>query len=134
MSNAVKNLMIRDFRVLHLGYDFAGYEIQREKDLSFHHTIISRAQCKKEHLGDGYWYWNGSILVQNTSHNYLHEIQRHDEDRFYAISSELIDENIKGKIDRENLERIEDILRSYEREFDVPKEEYVRRLMLWKKN
>ena len=35
---------------------------------------------------------------------------------FLAITSEMIDENVKGYLDRENLLRIRDILEQFERE------------------
>lgn len=126
----VKDLMINDYKVMQLGYDFMGYQVKRKQDLSFHHTLFSRSFCNKNGLGDGYWEWNGSILVQRSSHDYLHYIKRFDEDRFYAITSELFDENIKGRIDKDNIRAIHDILDSFEREYDVPREEYVKRLKI----
>ena len=61
-------------------------------------------------------FWNGAILVQNTSHEYLHTIERTDEDMFLAITSEMIDENVLKEIRLENLKRIRDILLQFERE------------------
>ena len=84
---------------------------------------------------EGYLYWNGAILRQDTSHDYLHTIENYDYDRFLAITSELIDENILGELSIENLRRIRDILISFEREYSnersksgnlIIKESYVR--------
>ena len=36
---------------------------------------------------------------------------------FYAITSEMIDENIKGYLDIENIKAIDDILINFEREY-----------------
>ena len=61
---------------------------------------------------------NGAILRQNTSHDYLHSIERIDPEIFYLITSELIDENIMRKIEIANLKRIRDLLLYFEREHD----------------
>nr|DAN14410.1 MAG TPA: hypothetical protein [Bacteriophage sp.] len=61
---------------------------------------------------------NGAILRQNTSHDYLHRINLVDPEIFYLITSELIDENIKRRVDIENLKKIRDLLLYFEREHD----------------
>lgn len=57
---------------------------------------------------------------------------------FNALTNEMIDENIKGYLDMENLKYIDDILRCFEREYcgqrtkkgkPIIKEEYTRRLL-----
>lgn len=108
--------MIKIYRIKH--FDFMGYDIKRKESLSFHHLIVPHRYCKQQGLGDGYYKWNGAILVQDTSHDYLHTIEHIDYDVFSAITSEMIDMNIKGKLDIENLRYIRDILLSFEREHD----------------
>jgi hypothetical protein len=110
--------MVNDFKIMKLGYDFLGYKVNRKQDLSYHHLIIPRRHCKGAGLGEGYLYWNGAILRQNTSHNYLHIIENIDPEIFCLITSEMIDENIKRKIDIDNLKRIKDLLIYFEREHD----------------
>lgn len=110
--------MIKDFKIMKLGFDFMGYKVDKKQSLSFHHLIIPHRESKNYGIGDGYLYWNGAILRQNTSHDYLHVIERIDEEIFYLITSEMIDENIKGKIDIDNLKRIRDLLLYFEREHD----------------
>lgn len=100
--------MIKDFRITKLGYDFMGYNVNKNASLSFHHLIIPHRDCKMRGLGEGYLYWNGAILKQNTSHDYLHLIESKDYDIFLAITSEMIDENIKGYLDISNLKQIHD--------------------------
>ena len=128
--------MIKEYRLMKLGYDFMGYEIKNKQDLSFHHLIVPRRNCKAMGLGEGYLEWNGAILNQNTSHDYLHLIEAKDYDMFLAITSELIDENVKGHLDIDNLRRIHDILECFEREHSndrgkkgkvLIKQEYMRR-------
>ena len=114
----VTKLMIRDFKIMKLGMDFMGYHVNRKQDLSFHHLIIPRRHCKEAGLGEGYLYWNGAILRQNSSHDYLHLIENVDPDIFYELTSEMIDENIKGRLDIDNLKRIHDLLLYFEREHD----------------
>ena len=108
--------MIKLYKIKELGYDFMGYTYNQQKCLSFHHLIVPHRECKKAGLGEGYLFWNGAILVQSTSHEYLHAIERTDKDMFYAISSEMIDENTLKQIKLENLRHIRDILLQFERE------------------
>ena len=110
----ITNQMIKDFKIMELGYDFAGYKVKNKKDLSFHHMIISHKESKSAGIGEGYLYWNGAILVQKTSHDYFHIINLVDPEIFYLITSELIDENIKCMVDIENLKRIRELLLYFE--------------------
>lgn len=130
--------MIKKYCLRKLKYDMMGYMFKKPQELSFHHTILSHKYCKKLGLGEGYWEWNGSILVQKTSHDFLHIVENYDFDRFLAITNELIDENIKEYVDKDNLIVINDILKGFEREYCsvrnrnnnlIIKEEYTRRLI-----
>lgn len=114
----ITKIMVNDFKIMKLGMDFMGYHVNRKQDLSYHHLIIQRRHCKEAGLGEGYLYWNGAILRQNTSHDYLHIIEKIDPDIFYELTSEMIDENIKGRLDIDNLKRIHDLLLYFEREHD----------------
>ena len=80
-------------------FDFMGYKIYRPEELSYHHNIIARRNGGPETIR------NGAILVQHTSHNYLHTIERYDKEIFYRIASEMLDENIKGCLDIYNLRK-----------------------------
>lgn len=113
----ITKIMIKKYALMKLKYDFMGYPFQGSAQLSFHHLIVPRRLCKVQGLGDGYYDWNGAILRQNTSHDYLHIIERYDLDMFNAITSEMIDENIKGYLDFKNLQAIDDILNQFEREY-----------------
>ena len=109
--------MIREFKIMKSGIDFMGFKVKREESLSFHHLIIAHKDCKILHApSGGYTRNNGAILVQKTSHDYLHIIERIDPELFAVITSEMIDENIKGKLDIENLRRIRDALLYFEKE------------------
>lgn len=108
--------MIKEYKLMKLGYDFMGYDITNKSNLSFHHLIIPHRNCKAMGLGEGYFWWNGAILNQKTAHDYLHLIEAKDYDMFMAITSEMIDENAKGYLDIKNLQRISDVLSCFERE------------------
>ena len=95
--------MIDHYKIMKLGFDFMGFPVYQKNKLSFHHLIVPHRHCKENGLGEGYLWWNGAILRQNTSHEYLHIIESKDLDRFNAITSELIDENVKGYLDQESL-------------------------------
>ena len=131
-------MMIKRYALKSLKYDFMAYPFNHEKELSFHHLIIPKRLSEKRGIGDGYVMWNGAILVQNTSHNYLHIIEQYDRDMFLAITKEMIDENKKGYLDIANLKRIDDILSQFEKEYwnvrtrkgsYIIKEEYTKRLI-----
>lgn len=104
--------MIEVFKLKKLGFDMMGYTFKRQGDLSYHHLIIPKRHGGLE------TFQNGAILRQGTSHDYLHIIERVDPEIFYAITSELIDENILRKIERQNLENIRDMLLYFEKEHD----------------
>lgn len=61
--------------------------------------------------------WNGAILRQDTSHDYLHLIENIDREMFIAITKEMIEENRQGQITIENLKRIREILLSFEAQY-----------------
>ena len=138
--------MIKIFKLKKLGCDFMGYEFVNPNELSFHHLIVARKDSQVLGIGDGYLFWNGAILRQKTSHDYLHLIERIDRDRFNYITCQMIDENIANMIMYENLKKINDCLKKisdcldgFEREYSglhtqknknlLIKEEYTRRLI-----
>ena len=114
---AITNLMINDFKLKKLGYDFMGFSFKRKEQLSFHHLIVAHKDCKELHIpSEGYVYWNGAILRQDTSHDYLNILEQYDPEIFYLITSELIDENIKRKLTLDSLRRIRTLLEYFEKE------------------
>ena len=84
----ITRVMLKDFKLKKLGYDMMGYEFNNTHQLSFHHLIVPRRNCKAMGLGQGYFYWNGAILRQDTAHDYLHLVENIDYDRFLYITSE----------------------------------------------
>ena len=130
----VSKRIVKELKIMERGYDMMGYAVDRESELSYHHLIIPRRECKRIGLGDGYTYWNGSMLTQDSknrgsdSHDYLHLIERIDYEKFLEISRAMIDERIKGEISKENLKRIREILLRFEKEnsgFEGIKENYI---------
>ena len=106
----VTKLMINEFKIKQLGYDFMGYSLQRGDIYTFHHLIIPNRH------GGPYARWNGAVLCGRTSHPYLHLIEAKDYDMFCYLTSEMIDENVKGYLDSNNLKSIDDLLTCFERE------------------
>ena len=106
----ITKLMINEFKIKKLGYDFMGYSLQKGDMYNYHHLIIPAR------LGGERTRENGAILCGNTSHSYLHLIEYIDPDIFNYITTEMIDENIKGYLDVENIKRIHSILYQFERE------------------
>lgn len=106
----ITKLMIKEFNIKKLGYDFMGYSLQKGDIYTFHHLIVPKR------FGGAESRENGAVLCGNTSHPYLHLIEYIDEEIFYRITSEMIDQNIKGKLDTENLRKIKGLLEYFERE------------------
>ena len=46
--------MIKMYNIKKLGYDFMGYTFNRPEELSFHHLVVPKRDCKDQGLGDGY--------------------------------------------------------------------------------
>lgn len=117
--------MIKIYNIKKLRYDFMGYTFRKIEDLSFHHLIVPHKDCKKLGLGEGYLITNGAILNQETSHDYLHAIERVDREIFLRITQCMIEENRNGKIDIENLKKIRELLLYFEKEheFDLNKKD-----------
>jgi len=114
----ITKLMIYKYNLVKLGFDFMGYEFQKESELSFHHLIVPKRLCAYKHIEeDGYVEWNGAILVQNTAHNYLHIIEQYNKEIFNGITNEIIDEKNNGSIRIENLKRINVLLDYFENEY-----------------
>lgn len=136
----VTKQMIQNYKINKLKFDFMGYNFNHSKELSFHHLIIPKKDCKGLER-KGFEIWNGAILVQDTAHEYLHKIQCYDEDMFQAITLEMIDENLKGFLDLDNLKIIHDVLKCFEKEYlgkrnkngnEIIKEEYIKNRLILK--
>ena len=104
----ITKLMIREYKIKELGFDFMGYKLQKDDIYTFHHLIIPYRDGGKEKRE------NGAILCGRTSHPYLHLIEAKENKYFCYITSEMIDMNIKGYLDPFNIERINDILNEFE--------------------
>mgnify|MGYP003290895267 CR=1 FL=1 len=78
----VTQLMINEFKIKQLGYDFMGYNLQKGDIYTFHHLIVPNRN------GGPYARWNGAILF-STPHQYLHVIEAKDYDMFCYLTSEV---------------------------------------------
>ena len=114
-SKSVREEMIRLYQLKRLGFDFMGYTFSNKNQLSYHHLIVPRRFGGKATIE------NGSILRQNTSHDYLHKIELTDREIFELITDRMIEMNRNGKLDLENLKIIRDLLLYFEREHDHDK-------------
>ena len=103
--------MINEYGIKEKGFDFMGYSLQKGDIYTYHHLIVPRRNGGPETVQ------NGAILCGKSAHPYLHTIEAKDYDRFCYITSEMIDINIKGYIDIKNLRSIDDVLKSFEREY-----------------
>lgn len=110
----VTKLLINNFKIEELGYDFMGYSLHKKDSYNFHHLIYSHEYCRKNNLGDGYWYSNGVILCGNSSHPYLHLIERENRYIFEEITQEMFQMKSKGYLDKNNLIAIHQMLDYFE--------------------
>lgn len=106
----VTKLMLNEFKIKQLGFDFMGYSLERGDIYTFHHLIIPNREGGKFSRN------NGAILCGKSAHPYLHLIEAKDYDMFCYITSEMIDENIKGYLDPKNIRNIHEVLALFERE------------------
>ena len=104
----ITELMIRKYNIMKTGYDFMGYRFSEKKSLSYHHLIVPKKNGGKETP------CNVAILVRDTSHDYLHIIERIDRKYFGYITSEMIKENKLGYIDMDIIRKIDEILLEFE--------------------
>lgn len=106
----VTKLLINDFKIKELGYDFMGYSLQKGDIYTFHHVLIPNRD------GGPYDYWNGVVLF-SAPHQYLHVIEATNHNYFSYITSEMLDMKHKGYLDEDNLVEINDILCDFESKY-----------------
>lgn len=116
----ITKLMISEFNLKKLKYDFMGYSFKSTRELSFHHLIIPKRLCQ-DIEGKGYTRENGAILKQSSSHEYLHTIELYDRDMFLEITKQMIIENELGRLDIGALRRIRQVLLAFEAEYQGKK-------------
>lgn len=108
----ITNLLIKEFKINELGFDFMGYSLQHHDKYTYHHLIIPARKGGPDTT------WNGAVLCGKTAHEYLHRIEGVDLDIFNLITSEMVDMKIKGFLDAKNLRKINDLLTNFEKEYD----------------
>ena len=107
----VTKLMINEFKIKELGYDFMGYSLQKDDKYTFHHLVIPKRR------GGLTMRENGAILF-TTPHQYLHVIELYESDIYDYITQELVAMNQKGYLDVENLIRIHEALEFFEQKYE----------------
>ena len=99
--------MVHTYKINKLKYDFMGYTFDNTNQLSFHHLVIPKRECREMGLGDG-----------------LHLIERIDREIFLEITQCMIRENKLGMLTKEELINIRNLLLYFENEhkMDVDRE------------
>lgn len=105
----ITNTLIKEYNLKNI--DFMGYEFKRT-NASYHHLLVPKRNGGLETIE------NGAVLNGRTSHPYLHIIECFDNDRFEAITNEMIIEKMLGRLDKQSLQKIDDILKGFEREYN----------------
>lgn len=93
--------------------DFMGYKKANNDIFTFHHLIVPAR------YGGVYKEWNGAVLCGNTSHPYIHVIENIDPELFVYITNLILDEKYLGRLDLDTLRKIDDVLKSFEKEHDT---------------
>lgn len=129
--NDITKLMIEMYKLEQLGYDFLGYEKEGNGEYSFHHLLIPRRHNGPVSIENG-------AIIRRVPHDYLHQVEFYDLELFNAITSEMVDMNLKGHLDMINIANIDTLLCYFEREYSgkttkkghpIVKEQYTRRLI-----
>ena len=103
----ITRLMVNEFKIMEIGCDFMGYKLNKNDMLTYHHLIIPRRNGGKITRQNG-------AIIQRVPHDYLHLIERVDYKTFCYLTSEMIDINIKGFLDKSNLMNIRELLEEFE--------------------
>lgn len=103
----ITKLMIEEYNLKNI--DMMGY-VFKKNEATYHHLIIPKRLGGPESIE------NGAILNGNTSHPYLHIVEGIDLDMFVSITQEIIEQKALGRLDKECLKRIDDILSQFEKE------------------
>ena len=114
--DAVTKEMIKLYKIKKVGLDFMGYKVDKRSNISFHHLLIPNRFGGKRIIQNGALLMQGQYFQDSNSHDYLHLIEHIDYEIFSLITSEMIDQNIKGYLDIQNLKKIRDLLLYFERE------------------
>ena len=119
----VTKILVSNLKIMKFGYDLMGYDINSEECIDFHHLLIPKKNFPLVDSNgvihrDGVEDWNGAPLNGDTSHPYLHLIERYDFNIFIDITSEMIDQKIKGRMDPKNIRLIDMRLKDFEEEWD----------------
>lgn len=114
--DAVTKEMVKLYKIKKIGLDFMGYRVDKTNNISFHHLIIPNRLGGKREISNGAILMQGQHRGESNSHDYLHLIEKLDYEIFCFITSEMLDQNIKGRLDIENLKQIRDLLQYFERE------------------
>lgn len=103
----LREKLYKIYNLEELGFDFMGYEFGSKKELSTHHIIPRHTggQTKKGNL---------CVLNRITSHNYIHLIEDYDYKAFLNISKLLLEQVKLGKVDIEDIKRINELLLNFE--------------------
>lgn len=90
--------------------DWMGYNLMKGDMFTFHHIR------KKEH-GGTYNRDNGAILCGKSSHPYIHIIEHIDPELFMYVNDMLLLLNRTGYLDAKVIFEIDNVLSSFEREY-----------------
>lgn len=105
----ITRLMINEYKIKQLGYDFMGFSPQKELYTAHHLIIPARAGGK---LVQG----NTAILMESP-HALLHKIENYDFELFSAITGEMLDQVFKHKLDDKNILEIYYLLDQFYKEY-----------------
>lgn len=109
---AITRDMIKIYRLRKVGIDFMGYSLQRGGMPTFHHLKVKKCDGGAESIE------NGAVLMQDTSHPYIHLIEMKDLDMYYYLRDILIEINKQCIYpSEEQIRLMHDVLDCFERDY-----------------
>lgn len=115
MGTVTKQLL-KTYNIKQGGLDFMGYKVDKLQNVSYHHLLIPARQGGEKSFANGCILMQGQGFNDSNSHDYLHLIERFDYELFCHITSEILDQKIKGYLDLYNLRKIHSLLEYFESE------------------
>lgn len=107
----MKEIVRQMIEIFHMdNIDWLGYELQDGDTFNFHH-ILDKNKGGREIID------NGAVLINNTSHQYLHVIEYKDFDMYLYLSNILLSINNQRTMpNKQQMLAIESLLQQFERE------------------
>ena len=104
--NSINKLVIKQYNILKVGFDFMGYRVTDRSQISIHH-FVKRENGGKDEISN-------CSAIMRIPHDYLHIIEEIERSKYIVINEQMMIENRLGKLDIDCMRRIDEILCEFE--------------------